>query len=76
MKLVANEYTPEDICRILREWTDLPRKEFGESIHRSERSIRSLETGERHLTVQTLLEIAKAHNIKIIIEKEVNSPKK
>lgn len=70
MKFLANDYKPEDICKIMREWTDLNRKDFGKSIHRTERSIRSLETGERHITVQTLLDIAKTHNIKIIIEKE------
>ena len=57
------------------EWTELERSEFGKSIHRTERSIRSLETGERHLTVQTLFDIAKTHNIKIIIKKEVKDSK-
>ena len=75
MEFLANDYKPEDICRIMREWTELERSEFGKSIHRTERSIRSLETGERHLTVQTLLDIAKTHNIKIIIKKEVTGRK-
>lgn len=70
MEFQANDYKPEEICRIMREWTDLDRKDFGKSIHRTERSVRSLETGERNLTVQTLIEIAKVHNIKIIIKKE------
>lgn len=75
MKLLANDYKPEEICKILREWTNLTQTEFGKTIHRTERSVRSLETGERHLTVETLLNIAKAHGMKIIIEKEVNEPK-
>ncbi len=75
MEFLANDYKHEDICRIMREWTELERSEFGKSIHRTERSIRSLETGERHLTVQTLLDIAKTHNIKIIIKKEVKDSK-
>ncbi len=75
MKLLANDYKPEEICKILREWTNLTQTEFGKTIHRTERSVRSLETGERHLTVETLLSIAKAHGMKIIIEKEVNEPK-
>lgn len=70
MKLIANEYETKDICRIMREWTDLNRKDFGKSIYRTERSVRSLETGERNLTLQTLIDIANAHNIQIIIKKE------
>lgn len=75
MKLVANDFKPQEICKIIREWTDLTQKEFGETIHRTERSVRSLETGSRHLTVETLLTMAKAHNIKVIIEKEEKSQK-
>lgn len=75
MKFIANDYLPKDIFKIIRESTNLTQPEFGKTINRSERSVRSLETGERQLSVQTLLEIAKAHNIKIIIEKE-ERPKK
>lgn len=75
MKFTANEYTPQEICKILREWTELTQKDFGKTINRSERSIRTLENGERHLTVQTLLNIANTHGIKVIIEKEANSQK-
>ena len=75
MKFLANEYEPKEICKIIREWTSLTQKEFGKSVHRSDRSIRMLESGQSHLTVETLLNIAKAHNIKIIIEKEVKTQK-
>lgn len=75
MKLVANEHTPQDICRIIREWTELTQSEFGKTIHRSARSIGQLEHGERHFTVQTLLDIANANGIKIIIQKEDNLKK-
>lgn len=75
MKLLANDYKPEEICKILREWTNLTQPEFGKTIHRSERSVRSLENGERHLTVETLLKIANTHGMKVIIEKEVKPQK-
>jgi len=75
VKFVANDYKPNEICRMIREWTDLTQIEFGKTIHRSDRSIRMLESGESHLTVETLLAIAKAHNIKVIIEKEGNPQK-
>ena len=75
VKIVANEFTPQEIAKILREWTDLNQKQFGESIHRSERSVRYIESGSRHLTVETLLTIAKAHNMKVIIQKEDKAEK-
>ncbi len=75
MKIVANDYTPQEIARLLREATDMTQKEFGKTICRSERSVRSLESGTRHLTVQTLLNIAKAHKFKVIIMKEDNAEK-
>lgn len=75
MKLVANDYTPQEIAKLLREATDLTQKEFGKTINRSERSVRSLESGTRHLTVETLLNIANTHNFKIIILKEDKAEK-
>lgn len=72
MKLKATEYTTEEILKILREWTGLTQKDFGKSISRTERSIQSLESGDRHLTVDTLLQIAKTHNIKIVISKDTS----
>lgn len=75
MKFVANDYTPQEIAKLLREATDLTQKEFGKTINRSERSVRSLESGTRHLTVETLLNIANTHNFKIIILKEDKTEK-
>jgi len=28
MKIIANDYTPKEIIRIIREWTELSQKEF------------------------------------------------
>lgn len=70
MKFLANDYKPNDICRMMREATNLTQKEFGKSIHRTDRSVRMLESGETHLTFETLLEIARTHKFKVIIEKE------
>lgn len=70
MRIVVNDHTSQKLAKLLREATDLTQKEFGKTINRSERSIRSIESGERHFMVETLLTIAKKHNLKIIIEKE------
>ena len=75
VKLQAENYSTEDILRILREWTGLTQKEFGKTINRSERSVQSLESGNRHCTVDTLLHIIKTHNMKIVITKESSNSK-
>ena len=59
-----------EFIKKLRKDNHLTQKEFGKTINRSERSVRTLESGTRHLTVETLLNIANTHNFKIIIEKE------
>ena len=60
MKLHATDYTTEEILKILREWTGLTQKDFGKTISRSERSIQSLESGNRHCTAKL------SHYIKIL----------
>ena len=72
LKLQADEYTTEEILKILREWTGLTQKEFAKTIHRTERGLQALESGYRHLTVDTLLQIAKTHNIKIVMTKDAS----
>lgn len=70
MKFIANDYSPKEIIRIIREWSELTQKDFGKTIHRSERGIQAYEEGTRNYTMQTLLQIANIHNLKITIEKE------
>ncbi len=69
MKISLNDYEPKDVIRVIREWTELTQKEFGKSINKSERTIQDYEAGRRRYYTETLREIAKVHNVKIIIEK-------
>lgn len=69
MKFRLNDYETKDVMRILREWTELDRKEFGKSINRSAKSIKSYENGERNYTVQLLKDIIKKYNITVVFEK-------
>ena len=69
MKIIANEYEPKDIMRMMRECTELNQKEFGKSINRSAKGIQAFELGTRNYNMHTLLQIAKTHNFKITIEK-------
>ena len=54
MKIIANNYTPKEIIRIIREWTELSQEEFGKTIHRSQRGIQSFELGERSYNLRFL----------------------
>ncbi len=70
MKIVANNYKSNEIMRIIREWTELSQKDFAKSIGRSRDSINSIENGRNRVFLNTLLEIAKEHDITITIEKK------
>ena len=70
MKLIANDYEPEDIIRIIREWTELTQEDFAKSINKSRKSIQLYEDGTVRYSIETLLDIAKKHNLKITIEKK------
>ena len=69
MKFRLNDYETKDVMRILRKWTELDRKEFGKSISRSAKSIKSYLNGERNYTVQLLKDIIKKYNITVVFEK-------
>lgn len=70
MKTIANDYTPEQIIRIIREWTELSQKDFGKTINRSESGIQAYELGNRNYNMQTLIQIANKHGITITLEKK------
>ncbi len=70
MKLIATDYKANEIMKIIREWLGITQEEMGRTIYRSGRTIRSYENNERHITLEDVLEIAKIHNINIIITKE------
>ena len=70
MKFRLNDYEPKDVLRILREWTELDRNEFGKSVNKTARTIKNYENGDRNYTVRLLKDIAKKHNIDIIFEKK------
>ena len=70
MRIRANDYEPREIMKIIREWSEMTQERFGESIHRSLRSVQAFEQGERNYTMVTLLEVAKIHGLTITIEKK------
>lgn len=70
MKIIANEYSPQDILKILREWSEQTQEDFGLSIKKTRKVIRNIEQGITDFKVETLLEIAEAHDLVITIEKK------
>ena len=73
MQWKASEYSASEIVKIMREWTGLTQKEFGNTIFRTERSIQSYEQAERQISLDTFLQIAKVHGIDITISKNNNT---
>ena len=71
MKIKANNYKAGEIMKIIREWTEMSQTEFAKSIKRSRDSINNIENGRNRIFLDTLLEIAKIHNITITIEKNI-----
>lgn len=69
MKILANDYSKGEIMRIIREWTNLTQKEFAKAIGKSRSAVLDYEYERSNYTIDTLLQIAKEFDIKIIIEK-------
>ena len=70
MKIKVSDYETKDILRIMREWTELTQKEFGESIGLGDMTIYFYEKGRRRCYLDTFFKMAKTHGITITIEKK------
>ena len=70
LKLVANDYKTNEVIKIIREWTGLSQKEFAKTLNRSRDSINNIENNRNKIYFDTLMEIAKIHNLTITIEKK------
>ena len=71
MRLVANNYEPSETFKIIREWTGLTQAELAKELNRRSRhGIKEIETGNARFYFETILEICKKHNIKMVFEKD------
>lgn len=70
MKIIANNYEPKDVMRIMREWSGKKQPEFGKDINLSGMTIQGYERGIRRYTFETLLNAAKKYGYTITIEKK------
>jgi len=70
LKIKANEYKPNEIIKIIREWTGLTQQQFGKMIHRSKHTVQSMELGRNNIYLHTLLDIANQYDLMVTIEKK------
>lgn len=70
MKIIANNYKPKEILKIIRDWSELTQKEFAQTINKSKDTIQSYELGRNKISLDCFMEIAKKQNLIITIEKQ------
>lgn len=70
MKIIANNYKPNEIIKIIREWSEKTQQEFANSLNKNKNTIQSWELGRNKMTFNTLMEIAKKENLIITIERK------
>ncbi len=70
MKIIANNYTPGECIKIIRQWSELTQKDFGKTINRGRDAIAKIESDQNKISFNKLMEIAQKHNLIITIEKK------
>ena len=70
MKIIANNYKPNEVIKIIREWSEKTQQEFADSLNKNKNTIQSWELGRNKMTFNTLMEIAKKENLIITIERK------
>ena len=75
MKIKANDYSPNEILKFMRQATNLTQKEFAKSINKSEDWCQSNELGRSDFYFKDFLELAKKHNFNINIEVQISQKK-
>ena len=69
MKIIANDYEPKAVMKIIREWTEKDQTTFGKSLGLSKMTIQGYERGVRRYSFETLMEIANEYGLTVTIEK-------
>lgn len=69
MRVNLKDYNKGEFIRIIREWTGLTQKEFGELIDKKERTIQDYEANLVNYGVDVFEKIIEKTNINLIAEK-------
>ena len=70
MQLKANNYEPQEIIKIIREWTELTQADFAKTINRSRKTVEAYEYGKVKFSFEMFLKICKLHGIEVTIRKK------
>ena len=70
MKIIANNYTPGEIIKIIRQWSELNQTDFDKTIERGRDAIAKIENDKNKISFNKVMEIAKKHNLIVTIEKK------
>lgn len=71
MKIIANNFEPKEVFRIVREWTDLTQEQFSREAGKKSRAwARNIESGRNRYYFDDLLKIARKNGFTITIEKK------
>ncbi len=73
MKIIANNYEPKEILKIIREWSEMTQADFAKKINRSKDTVQSYELGRNKMSLDKFLEVAKGEDLIITIEKKSRS---
>jgi len=68
--MLANNYNPNEIIKIMRQWTELNQTEFGKKINRGRDAIAKIENDTNKISFDKVMEIIKKNNMIMIIEKK------
>lgn len=59
MRIIANNYKPNEVFKIIREWTELTQEELAKELnYKTYHSIKQIERGINSFTFQNLMKIA------------------
>lgn len=72
MEIKATKYKGKDILKFIRQNTDMTQMDFAKTINKTRDWQASNETGRSRYFVDDLIEIAKVHNLEIIIKEKTN----
>ena len=72
MEINATKYKGKDILKFIRENSNMTQREFAKTINKTRDWQASNETGRSRYFIDDLIEIAKAHNLDIIINDKTN----
>lgn len=74
MIIKANQFSANEVIKLIREHTELTQKQFANEIHLSYRGYAKYETGERYYKFAILQDICKRFGYEIIIRSRNNHP--